>query len=78
LHYNKARNFVLFYWQRICCQFFITLAVRMKHKAPKTKLEIELLCDKILLQQRVKQLQTHLQAALNALDETLKGKVREN
>jgi hypothetical protein len=50
----------------------------LKNKVPKTKLEIELLCDKIILQQRIKQLQTHLQAALNALDETLKGKVREN
>jgi len=50
----------------------------MKTPIPKTKLELELLCDKILLQQQVKQLQTHLQAALNALDETLRGKTREN
>ena len=50
----------------------------MKPKRPKTKLEIELTCDKILLWQENKKLKIHLQAALNALDETLKGKVREN
>ncbi|HXU27936.1 MAG TPA: hypothetical protein VN698_11950 [Bacteroidia bacterium] len=43
----------------------------MKTKPPKTKLEIELTCDKLLLQQQVKRLQTHLQAVLNALDEII-------
>jgi hypothetical protein len=40
----------------------------MKNKLPKTKLEVELTCDKILLWQENKKLKTHLQAALNALD----------
>jgi hypothetical protein len=40
----------------------------MKPQQPKTKLEIELTCDKILLWQENKKLKTHLQAALAALD----------
>ncbi|HKC69415.1 MAG TPA: hypothetical protein VKG26_14365 [Bacteroidia bacterium] len=40
----------------------------MKTKIPKTKLEIELTCDKILLQQEVKRLQNYVQAILNTLD----------
>ena len=40
----------------------------MKNKIPKTKLEIELTCDKILLVQQVKKLQAHLKALQHALD----------
>ncbi|HKC69290.1 MAG TPA: hypothetical protein VKG26_13725 [Bacteroidia bacterium] len=40
----------------------------MKNKIPKTKLEIELTCDKILLVQQVKKLQAHLEALQYALD----------
>jgi hypothetical protein len=40
----------------------------MKTKVPKTKLEVELTCDKILLWQENKRLKAHLQAALAALD----------
>ncbi|HKC67613.1 MAG TPA: hypothetical protein VKG26_05245 [Bacteroidia bacterium] len=46
----------------------------MKNKIPKTKLEIELTCDKILLTQQVKKLQAHLQATLNTLDCVLNKK----
>jgi len=45
-----------------------------KNKTPKTKLEIELFCDKIVLQKQVKKLQAHLQATLNALDFVLNEK----
>ncbi|HKC67620.1 MAG TPA: hypothetical protein VKG26_05280 [Bacteroidia bacterium] len=44
---------------------------------PKTKLEIELTCDKILLVQQVKKLQTHLQATLNTLDFVLNEKLNK-
>ncbi|HXU28113.1 MAG TPA: hypothetical protein VN698_12860 [Bacteroidia bacterium] len=46
----------------------------MKNNLPKTKLEIELTCDKLLLQQQVKRLQVQLQAVLNALDEIINEK----
>jgi len=46
----------------------------VKTQTPKTKLEIELTCDKILLQQQVKQLQAYLQAVLNTLDLVLNEK----
>ncbi|HKC69085.1 MAG TPA: hypothetical protein VKG26_12695 [Bacteroidia bacterium] len=46
----------------------------MKNKIPKTKLEIELTCDKILLVQQVKSLPAHLQAVLNTLDVILNEK----
>ncbi|HXU27475.1 MAG TPA: hypothetical protein VN698_09610 [Bacteroidia bacterium] len=49
----------------------------MKTKLPKTKLEIELSCDKLLLQQQVKRLQIHLQAVLNALDTILNEKLKK-
>ncbi|MFI5141785.1 MAG: hypothetical protein ACHQII_05470 [Bacteroidia bacterium] len=49
----------------------------MKNKIPKTKFEIELFCDKIVLQQQVKRLQTHLRAALNALDLVLNEGVKK-
>ena len=49
----------------------------MKTKLPKTKLEIELFCDKKVLQQRIKKLQTHLQAALNALDLVLNERLQK-
>ncbi|HXU27305.1 MAG TPA: hypothetical protein VN698_08745 [Bacteroidia bacterium] len=42
----------------------------MKNKIPKTQLEIELTCEKIVLQQQVKKLKTHLQV----LQMVLKGK----
>ena len=54
--------------------FIYNLAYRMKKKLPKTKLEIELTCDKILLVQQVKSLQAHLQAVLNTLDLVLNEK----
>ena len=41
---------------------------------PKTKLEIKLTCDKILLVQQVKKLQVHLKATLNTLDVVLNEK----
>ncbi|HKC67862.1 MAG TPA: hypothetical protein VKG26_06495 [Bacteroidia bacterium] len=50
----------------------------MKKKLPKTKLEIELTCDKMLLAQQVKKLQAHLQAALNTLDVVLNEKGENN
>lgn len=46
----------------------------MKNKIPKTELEIELTCDKIILQQRVRNLQIHLAA----LHEVLKESFKEN
>ncbi|HKC68344.1 MAG TPA: hypothetical protein VKG26_08945 [Bacteroidia bacterium] len=46
----------------------------MKNKIPKTRLEIELTCEKLLLVQQVKKLQAHLQAALNTLDLVLNEK----
>ena len=46
----------------------------MKNKIPKTKLEIELTCDKIILQQKVRNLQIHLAA----LHEVLKEGFKEN
>ncbi|HKC69646.1 MAG TPA: hypothetical protein VKG26_15520 [Bacteroidia bacterium] len=49
----------------------------MKNKSPKTKLEIELACDKILLQQQVNKLQAHLQATLNTLDLVLNERARK-
>ncbi|HKC66811.1 MAG TPA: hypothetical protein VKG26_01140 [Bacteroidia bacterium] len=49
----------------------------MKNKLPKTKLEIELTCDKILLQQEVKRLQIYLQAIQNALDLILNEKEKK-
>ena len=55
----------------------VTAFYSMKNKIPKTKLEIELFCDKIILQQQVKRLQTHLRAALNALDLVLNEKGRK-
>jgi hypothetical protein len=48
----------------------------MKNKLPKTKLEIELTCGKILLWQENKKLKIHLQATLNALDLVLSEKGR--
>jgi len=44
----------------------------MGNKIPKTKLEIELTCDKIILLQENRKLKTHLQA----LQEVLKGNFR--
>ncbi len=41
----------------------------MKNKIPKTELEIELLCDKIILQQKVRNLQLHLAALQEVLKE---------
>jgi hypothetical protein len=41
----------------------------MKNKIPTTELEIELLCDKIILQQRVTSLQLHLEALQEVLKE---------
>ena len=58
--------------------FIYNLAHRMKKKLPKTKLEIELTCDKMLLAQQVKKLQAHLQAALNTLDVVLNEKGENN
>jgi hypothetical protein len=43
-------------------------------KNRKTKLEIELLCDKIILQQKVRNLQLHLLA----LQEVIKGKSKRS
>ena len=43
---------------------------KSKNKIPRTELEIELTCDKIILQQRVRNLQIHLSAALEVLQET--------
>ena len=43
---------------------------KSKNKIPRTELEIELTCDKIILQQRVRNLQIHLSAALEGLQET--------
>jgi len=45
----------------------------MKNKIPKTKLEVELLCEKIILQKQVKKLQLHLLV----LQEVLKDKKLE-
>ena len=56
---------------------FITYICVMENKIPKTKLEIELTCDKIILLQQVKQLKIHLQAALNALDLVLNERERK-
>ena len=46
----------------------------MKNQIPKTKLEIKLTCDKIVLLQQVKKLQAHLKATLNTLDYVLNEK----
>jgi hypothetical protein len=46
----------------------------MENKIPKTPLEIELLCEKITLQQKVKTLQLHLWA----LQEVLKERPKES
>jgi hypothetical protein len=46
----------------------------MGNKIPKTKLEIELLCDKIILQQEVKMLRLHLTALQEVLKENPKSK----
>lgn len=43
-------------------------------KIPKTELEIELTCDKIILQQKVRNLQIHLSAVLEVLDEMFEKK----
>ena len=42
----------------------------MKKKTPKPQVDIELLCDKLVLQQELKKLQLHL----HVLQEVLKGK----
>ena len=39
----------------------------MQNQIPKTKLEIELFCDKIILQQKVRSLQLHLAALQEVL-----------
>jgi len=44
----------------------------MNNKLPKTELEIELWCDKIILQRQVRNLQIHLSAALAVLKEKSK------
>jgi hypothetical protein len=49
----------------------------MKTQIPKTKLEIELTCDKILLWQENKRLRTQLQAALIALDLVLNERAKK-
>lgn len=49
----------------------------MKFKVLKTKLEIELTCDKILLWQENKRLKIHLRAALAALDLVLNEGVKK-
>jgi len=56
--------------------FDLINTIKMK-QIPKTKLEIELTCDKILLVQQVKKLQTHLQATLNTLDFVLNEKLNK-
>ena len=40
----------------------------MKSKVPKTKPEVELICNNLLLLQENKKLKAHLQAALATLD----------
>ena len=44
----------------------------MKNTIPKTELEIELWCDKIILQRQVRNLKIHLSAALAVLEEKFK------
>jgi|GEM_PF-1591392 hypothetical protein len=44
----------------------------MKNKVPKTELEIELTCEKIILQRQVRYLKIHLSAALAVLEEKFK------
>ncbi|MEO8759604.1 MAG: hypothetical protein ABI388_01405 [Bacteroidia bacterium] len=41
----------------------------MKKTIPKTKLEIELFCDKIILEKKVRELQLHLWALQEVLKE---------
>ena len=48
----------------------------MKNKIPKTELEIELFCDKIILQQKVRTLQLHLSVLQEVVKENHKWKNR--
>jgi hypothetical protein len=50
----------------------------MENKIPKTELEIELWCDKIILQQKVRNLKIHLSAALAVLEEKFKEDTHAN
>jgi len=49
----------------------------MKTKVPKTKLELELTCNNLLLRQENKKLKAHLQAALNTLDLVLNHEAKK-
>jgi hypothetical protein len=48
----------------------------MKNKIPTTELEIELLCDKIILQQELKKVRMHLWALQEVLKEKSKNVIK--